>query len=310
MAVERILIDANSLGHAAHQGTVLKSGDQETQAIYGVIKSARHYRVRYPGASLIFLWDGNSWRKEKSEVYKANRTDTPDKVESRRRYKTQAPHIRRALSHLGLPQLAATNYEADDLAAHLAQRYLANGEFVRMVSGDRDWWQLLADNCVWEDHRDEAKKVSIRTFPTFSGYPNVKQFVQSKALQGDTSDNLPGVGQIGEKRAKELLNVWGSVEWFLADKDRVNTWKSSGISDKPMHKAFKDFASMEDRQANFFHNMHMMNLLGDLPPPENMRLNKGEFNPEAFKTLCHEFGFASIYRPESFDHWVEPFSKK
>ena len=159
MAVERILIDANSLGHAAHQGTVLKSGDQETQAIYGVIKSARHYRVRYPGASLIFLWDGNSWRKEKSEVYKANRTDTPDKVESRRRYKTQAPHIRRALSHLGLPQLAATNYEADDLAAHLAQRYLANGEFVRMVSGDRDWWQLLADNCVWEDHCDEAKKV-------------------------------------------------------------------------------------------------------------------------------------------------------
>jgi 5'-3' exonuclease len=306
--MDRILVDANSIGHAAHQGVILSAGDQETQAVYGFIKAIRAMLVRNPASSILCLWDGLSWRKAKSEVYKANRQDTSDKRDSRERYASQAPFIRSALKHLGVPQLMASNLEADDLAALLVRKAVAQGDFIRLVTGDQDWLQLVGPNCIWEDHRDSSRRVNQDSFGAKTGYPSIAQFIQSKALTGDTSDNLPGVGQIGDKGAKVLLDTWGSVQWFLADPDRAATHLER--VGKKLPKAFADFAAMEDRQARFFHNMHMMDLTGDLPAPERMVLSKGEYNPEAFKGICHELGFASIFRPDKFDLWVEPFKNK
>jgi 5'-3' exonuclease len=318
--MDRILIDSNSVGHAAHQGTILKAGDQQTQAIYGVVKAARALRVRYPDAAIVWLWDGDSWRNKESAVYKANRTDDAKKREARRLYKSQAPFIRRALGHLAQHQLAAANLEADDLAAILTKRFEAKGDHIRLVTGDRDWLQLVSENCTWQDHRDEAKRVNIQSLPHVTGYATVDQFVQSKALEGDVSDNLPGVGGIGEVKAKLLLSVWGRVEAFLADPQPQSTWElktpqkenSKGIMTSPsLPKVFADFhANKDGRHEKFFTNMHLMNLRGNLPAPERLALNKGSFDPEAFKALCHELGFASIYRPEAFDTFVEPFKTR
>ncbi len=322
--MERILIDGNSVGHAAHQGVVLKAGDQETQAVFGTIKSIRKYRTRYPHAQIIILWDGDSWRKRESTVYKTNRTDTPEKIQARQRYKDQAPSIRKALRLLGVPQIAARNYEADDLAALMVPKYLAQGDFVRLLTGDRDWWQLLSQNCVWEDHRDETRKVTIaglesasaysskhaktKVVTTISGVKDVRQYLECKALHGDVSDSLPGVGAIGEKFALELIKTWGSVSWFLADPDRAATYKEKNDGNIP--KCFTDFASMPDRQEKFFHNMRMMSLLDPPPAADRLILDKGEFNPEGFKRLCQELAFVSIYRPEAFEQWVAPFKPK
>lgn len=306
--MDRVLIDLNSVAHAAHQGTILKAGDQETQAVFGTIKSIRSYRLRNPRAVLVGLWDGASWRKQISDVYKANRLDDAKKREDRARFKTQMPYLRKALRHLGVPQLFALNLEADDLAAILSKRYSSQGDFVRLISGDRDWIQLVNENVVWEDHREETRKVNFRTFKTATGYDTPLQYVQSKALQGDISDNLKGVGKIGEKGAADLIGTWGRVEAFLADPDPAGSYKEK--TGKNLPKAFADFhANVEDRQAKFFHNMHMMNLLGDLPAPEKMSLVKGEFQDEAFKSLCHELGFSSIYRSQAYDTFTEPFRK-
>ena len=303
---ERILVDANSLGHAAHQGTVLKVGDQETQAIFGVIKAARNFKMEYPGASLNFLWDGYSWRKKVSTEYKANRTSNAKLAEAAARYKTQVPIIKNALNLLGIPQVTAANLEADDLAGILSRRYVKAGEFVRMVSGDRDWWQLVQENCIWEDHRTD-KIVTFRNFPEHSGYSDVTKFIQSKALQGDTSDNLKGVGMIGEKKATDLIEIWGSVQWFLADPDREGTWGSK--RDGKMPKAFNDFAAMEERIGKFYENMRLMSLQdGCIPAPENLQIDKGELNRDGFKQLCQELGFVSIYS-NGFDQWIKPFIK-
>lgn len=313
----RILIDANSIAHAAHRGTILKAGDQETQAVYNTLKTIRSVRVRYPTATLLTLWDGKSWRKEKSTVYKANREDKPEKVEERRRLKTQMPYLRKGLALLGVPQLFAFNLEADDLAAHLTQRYVAAGDTVRLISGDQDWLQLVGPRCVWEDHRDEAKKVNAASFKEWTGVETPIQFVQLKALQGDTSDNLPGVGGIGEVKALQLIQVWGRVETFLADTNPEATWKAKGLTNsksgkpEPFHKALKDFhADVDGRHAKFFHNMLMMDLIsGHQPAPERMTLSKGELNPEGFLGMCHELAFSSIYREGAFEAFIAPFRK-
>lgn len=321
--MDRVLIDLNSVAHAAHQGTVLKAGDQETQAVFGTIKSIRTYRIRNPRAKLVGLWDGASWRKSHDPEYKANRTDDAKKREDRARFKSQMPFLRKALRQLSVPQLFAINLEADDLAAILSKRYSAQGDFVRLISGDRDWLQLVDENVVWEDHRDETRKVNIRSFKNATGYDTALQFVQSKALQGDTSDNLKGVGKIGEVGAADLISVWGRVEAFLADPNPRATWEANPpmavkvdelgveVSRKPKGypKALDDFHKNDDRQSRFFHNMHMMNLLGELPAPEKLSLVKGDFDSDGFRSLCHELGFSSIYREQAFDTFTEPFRK-
>lgn len=310
---DRILIDANSVGHAAHSGTVLKSGDQETQAVFGMIKTVRQLRMRHPNASMLVLWDGKSWRKEKSEVYKANREDDPIKIEIRRRYKTQTPYIRRALRLLGVPQLFALNLEADDLASILTKRFVAGGDMVRLVTGDQDWLQLVQRNVIWEDHREDTRKVNVASFKKWTGVAEPIQFVQLKALQGDVSDHLPGVGNIGEKRALELISIWGRVEAFLSDPDPAQTYsdKNSDKIGKKLLKPFKDFhANVDGRHEKFFHNMQLMNLIGDyIPAPQNMTLSKGEFDEEGFRGLCHELAFSSIYREGQFDTFIEPFKR-
>jgi 5'-3' exonuclease len=302
---DHILIDANSIGYAAHQGTTLHAGDQETQAVYGFIRAIRAIKVRNPDAVVVCLWDGRSWRKEISEVYKANRTDTADKREAKSTYTSQTPFIRRALKHLGVAQMAAANLEADDLAAMLV-RNSKPGDFTRLISGDKDWLQLVSPTCIWEDHRDSAKRVNADSFKAVTGYPDVVSFLQSKALTGDVSDNLPGVGGIGDKGADTLLMIWGRVEAFLIDPDPAQNYKNK--MGKNMPKAFLNFhQDVDERHAKFYHNLHMMSLIGDLPAPERLTLNKGEFDADAFKSICHELGFNSIFRPDKFDQWVEPF---
>lgn len=317
MKRDTVLIDMNSVGHAAHRGTVLKSGDQETQAIYGTLKTIRSLRVRHPDALILGLWDGRSWRKDQSDVYKGNRTDTPEKVEERRRYKSQAPYIRRGLRLLGIPQLFAINLEADDLAGHLAAKYSREGSLVRLISGDQDWIQLVNASCIWEDHREETRKVNVKSFENFTGVKTPKQFVQMKAMTGDQSDNLPGVGAIGDERALTIIKIWGSVEDFLADPDPASTFleryevPEGKQAPKTFPKYFRDFhGNVDGRHEKFAHNYKMMSLIDNYAPaPEKITLLKGELDEDGYRTLCHELAFSSIYRDQAFDAFVAPFKK-
>lgn len=304
-----ILIDANSLGHASHRSTVLKAGNQETQAVFGFIKAVRVYRVRYPNAQMLFLWDGLSWRKAKSDVYKTNRTDTAEKRERRAAYETQAPYIRLAINVLGLSQLSAKNLEADDLAAMLSRKYAAQGRHVRLLTGDQDWLQLVTENVIWEDHRDDARIVNPSTLSAKMGYDTIEQFVQSKALQGDESDHLPGVGGVGPAKAKAIMAVWGDVRTFLADPSPEILFLKT-IGGKTFPKALRDFHSNPEQHAKFAHNMEMMDLRGELPAPVDLKLSPGDFDPERFKKICQKLAFGSLLRPEAFKTFLSPFNNQ
>jgi 5'-3' exonuclease len=296
-----VLIDANSIGHAAHQSTVLKAGDQNTQAIFGAIKAVRNYQIRYPQSALVCLWDGLSWRKAVSKTYKANRRDDPKKVAVADDYVAQAKMIRKALRLLGISQAFARNLEADDLAAYFVRR--SDQRRVRLITGDRDWLQLVTLNVTWEDHRDDSRFCDHRSFHRFTGYQSPQRFAQGKALQGDASDNLKGVGRLGDVKARELLEVWGDVRTFLASSDPGGYYQER--QGRKMHKAFADFHADPERQRVFFENMRLMSLLGDLPEPEGLGFVREAPQPEAFRNLCAAYGFRSILA--SFDTFVAPF---
>jgi 5'-3' exonuclease len=290
-----LIIDGNSLGHAAHNATKLSVGTMQTQAIFGMVKSSRLLAEKYPGWSQLVLWDGSAqWRKDIYPEYKGNRKAKDEKQAAHKQaYKDQSPFVRKALQLVGVRQMLVTSLEADDMAGILVRR--AKGDIV-LVSGDQDWLQLVRNGVTWFDPiRDHT--VGIGNFTEFTGYFSPREFLEGKALMGDTSDNIPGVGGIGEKGAPEFLAQFKSVANFLAQCDDG--------SFVPKKKAHQNLASPAGRAA-FDRNMRLMNLI-DAPNPErdHMAVTQPAYSEAHFRTLCEKLAFMSILR--NFDSFMTPF---
>lgn len=295
-----LLIDGNSIGYCSHHATKLSSGGMETQAIFGFIKTMRELRQEYPGHKPMVLWDGKAqWRYDIHPEYKSNRTDDPKKVKVKEAYVAQRPYIARALDALGVRQLTAATHEADDLAGYFVSELTKKGgtDEIVLITGDRDWIQLVRKGVVWRDLRSDDRVVTTKTLMDKTGFISPFTFLEGKCLQGDTSDCIPGVGGIGEKGAPEFLAEFGSVRNFWTQVD-------SGTFD-PVKKAHIRLASEEGRRA-FGRNFRLMQLLR-VPAPKrsDMDLRLGKFDKEKFAEVCEELAFVSILR--TLDHFVQPF---
>ena len=140
--------------------------------------------------------------------YKATRTEAP------RTFAPQLPLIREVLKTMAIPIFELPGHEADDLIAYLAHDAEQAGLDVKIVTGDRDFFQCVNDRIkVLYNRRGitdiiemDAKAVEARY-----GVPPSK-YVDLKALEGDTSDNLPGVPGVGTKTAAKLIQKYGSAE--------------------------------------------------------------------------------------------------
>lgn len=295
-----LIIDGNSLCHAAHNATKLTvgMGGMQTQAIFGMIKSIKLLAGKFPEWQMLVLWDGKAeWRKALLPDYKGNRV-AKDEVQAAHKeaYKVQSPYVRKALSLLGVRQMFAQYHEADDMAGLLSKKLSAVGTTLMLVSGDKDWLQLVNANTTWFDPiRDNT--VGMGNFSNFTGYFTTWEFVQGKALMGDSSDNIPGVGGIGAKGAPEFLAQFKSVEDYFLLVD-------NGVF-KPKKVAHQKLASKEGREI-FSRNIKLMNLL-DVPVPksEDIVNIKPDYHEGRFRILCEKLAFMSILR--DFDAFVRPF---
>ena len=291
-----VLIDGNAIGYAQQLGmTRLSTGDQATHAVYGFLLALRNVAMPNSNERIpIVLWDGSAqWRKDLYPDYKANRRNDPKKIAVKDEYSTQVPFIRAALTHLGVDQMLSPTCEADDLAAAYSRLLERKGYLVELVTGDKDWLQLVTPSVTWNDPiRD--RQVDIMTFESFTDYPNVKQFLDEKCLTGDASDNIKGVGGIGAKGAKELLEEWGSVDVFLTTAD----------PEAKMKAAWKRLLNDPNK---YWTNRFIMNLDGKHPTIKDRIITKGNWNPDAFEKLCHELAFFSI--TAKIDDWLVPFDR-
>lgn len=295
-----LIVDGNSIGHANHNATKLTVGEMETQAIFGVVKSIHALAKNHPGWNMAVLWDGKAqWRKEICPEYKENRKATDEKQAAHKEsYKKQSPFVRKALQLMGVRQMLVTSAEADDMAGLMTKKLAKAGQRVKLITGDKDWLQMVQSGVVWFDPiRD--RECNMSNFFEFTGYRTPEQFLDGKALMGDSSDNISGVGGIGEKGAPEFIAEFGSVAEFYRQVE-------SGIF-VPKKKAHIRLASPEGR-AVFERNRKVMNLLDvPTPPKEDVSVIAPTYNRDAFRALCEKLAFHSILR--EFDAFLEPFER-
>lgn len=303
-------IDGNSVGHAANTGakTRLYAGSQETTAVFGFIRSLQVILRTRTAAKPVVLWDGRAWRFEFFPEYKGARTATPEKLKEREVYKAQAPLMRVACHLLGVRQLIASNMEADDLAAILARDASRRGDTVALVTGDKDWLQMVDANTVWVDHKSmPERKCNLTDFKAFTGYNTQKAFVHSKALIGDSGDNVKPRTGVGKDLAPLLLAAFPCVHTFLATPIAEAEDRYFIMHGKQMSSGMRKLHSDKEVQARFEWALQLMDLgHPKIPAPIGLKLTRAPLNRPAFEQLCGKLAFHSLLK--DMDRFILPFT--
>src|SRR5690606_3463275 len=207
------LIDgSNQMYRAYHAIRGLTGPDgKSTNAVYGFTtmlkKLVADHRPEYIAAS--FDLKGPTFRSEMAADYKANRSPMPPDLAE------QIPWVHEACEALGVPILTSERFEADDVIGTLARQAAAQGFEVAIVTGDKDFFQLVGgpikvfnprDEGIWFDESGVVDKFGVRP----------DQVVAVLALMGDSIDNIKGVPGIREKGARTLIGEYGTLDALLA----------------------------------------------------------------------------------------------
>lgn len=304
-----LLIDANALGYTNHHLRKLTYNGMETQAIYGTLKMIRGFFSTYRDSEKLALWDGRAqWRFDMYPEYKSKR-DEPERLEEKKRYAEQRPHIQRMYQLIGISQLTVSNAEADDMAGFLSRALTAkdaNGKVV-LVTKDDDWLQLVQGNVTLHNIKNDVV-FTAKNFTSLTGYMNGRKFLEGKALQGDTSDDIGGVGGLGETYAAEFIAKYGSLDDFIAQMPHLETTPQDDLKKilKSLPKREVTLAYNPRGKEIYERNMQLMNLI-DATKPDADKVNKvvGKFDEETFWKFCEEFNFQSVLM--DFENFIRPF---
>jgi DNA polymerase I len=216
------LIDgSNQMYRAYHAIRGLTGPDgRSTNAVYGFVTMLRKlitdHRPVYIGAS--FDLPNRTFRSALAADYKANRAAMPGDLAE------QIPWVHEACTALGVPVYTAEGFEADDVIGTLARRATASGMNAAIVTGDKDFFQLVGDGVRVYNPRDDGAWFDEAGVREKFGVPPA-QVIDVLALMGDSIDNVAGVPGIGEKGAKDLIATYGSLENLLAHASEVSQKK-------------------------------------------------------------------------------------
>lgn len=207
-----------------------------TNAIFAFHTMLSSLMERIEPTHVLIAFDAGktTFRTEMFADYKGGRSKTPDE------FREQLPFIKEMIEKLGIRHYELANYEADDIIGTLDKMAEApNVNFdVTIVTGDKDMIQLVDGNT-----RVEISKKGVAEFEEFTpDYLLEKmgltpaQFIDLKALMGDSSDNYPGVTKVGEKTGLKLLQEFGSLENLYENVDslKASKMKENLIADKEM----------------------------------------------------------------------------
>ena len=223
MADKVVLIDGHSILNRAFYGVPELTNSQglHTNAVYGfmniLFKILEEEQPQY--LAVAFDVKAPTFRHERFAEYKGTRKGMPEELHE------QVPVTKELLAACGVPILELPGYEADDILGTLARRGEEKGLAVTLVSGDRDLLQLATEGVmvripktkggitVTENYRAADVLEKYQVTPT--------EFIDVKALMGDSSDNIPGVPSIGEKTATSLIVTYKSIENAYAHLDEI-----------------------------------------------------------------------------------------
>jgi DNA polymerase-1 len=198
---------------------------ENTSAAWGVVNFLVRLREKYRPDYVAWINDaGTSFREERYPEYKSTREKLDDSLQAD--FDRAVERVCALLEGFRIPLVAIRGYEADDVIGTLAQAGAARGLQAVIVSGDKDFYQLIGPGItllnpgrggpasvdeVWVDETNAAERLGVPPH----------QVVDFLALVGDASDNVPGVKGIGEKGAQKLLAEYGDLETILARASEV-----------------------------------------------------------------------------------------
>lgn len=214
MSEKIVLIDGHSILNRAFYGVpaLTNSEGLHTNAVYGFLnimfKILEEEKPEY--LTVAFDVHAPTFRHEMFAEYKGTRKPMADEL------RQQVPVIKEVLQAMGVKTIEKAGLEADDLLGTLAKRCEEMGMEVSVISGDRDLLQLATEHVKIRIPKTKQGKTEIEDYYAADVKARYQvtpeEFIDLKALMGDTSDNIPGVPSIGEKTATKIITEYGSIE--------------------------------------------------------------------------------------------------
>ncbi len=200
--------------HAIRQ-PMTGAGGQPTNAVYGFTTDLRYLRNEVKPTHLVCALEspGPGERSKISADYKANRGEIPPDL------KPQIPWIIEVIKAYNIPAISSPGWEADDVIATLSKQGSGRGMDVRIVTSDKDARQLLGPNVQMYNIRKKLFLDEAFLLEDWGIRPD--QVIDFQSLVGDAVDNVPGVPLVGPKKARALLEKFGTLEEVLANADQA-----------------------------------------------------------------------------------------
>ncbi|WP_029321578.1 DNA polymerase I [Butyrivibrio sp. AE3004] len=214
MGKKLLLIDGHSILNRAFYGLpdLTNSEGLHTGAVYGFLNILFRLIDEEQPDYLTVAFDVHepTFRHKIYAQYKGTRKPMPQEL------REQVPLMKEVLDSMKICRMEKPGLEADDILGTIAKRGEREGMEVRLVSGDRDLLQIASDHICVRIPKTKAGKTEIEDYFAVDVEALYKvnpiQFIELKALMGDSSDNIPGVPKVGEKTAIELMTTYGSIE--------------------------------------------------------------------------------------------------
>ncbi len=214
-----LVFDSNSILNRAFYGIKLLTAKDGsfTNAVYGFFNITLKLIDDQKPDCVAFAFDlkAPTFRHKMFDGYKAQRKGMPPELAQ------QLPVVKELITSLGYPILEMEGYEADDILGTVAKKGASEGDSILLATGDRDSLQLVNDNVtviLASTRAGGAEYIPMTPEAVKEKYGvEPAQLVETKALMGDSSDNIPGVAGIGEKTAFALIQKYGTVERLYED---------------------------------------------------------------------------------------------
>ena len=284
MAEKIMLIDGNSIVNRAFYGVPLLTNAEGryTNGVYGFLNILFKLLDEEKPDHLAVAFDlkAPTFRHQTFDGYKGNRKGMPEEL------REQMPLLKEVLQTMHISIFEQEGYEADDILGTLSALAEQNGVVPVVVSGDRDLLQIAGENLKVRIPKTKGGRTETEDYyaadviEKYGVTPT--EFIDVKALMGDTSDNIPGVPGIGEKTAVKIIQQYHDIETAIAHAAEI----------KPK-KASENLAEFQE-QARL--SKFLATIIRDMPlewNPESMRI-KDLFNAEAYE-LVKRLEFKSMF---------------
>jgi DNA polymerase-1 len=285
------LIDGYALIYRAFFALISRplrtSKGENTSAAWGVVNFLLRLREKYHPDYLAWVQDaGDSFRTSLFPEYKSTRAKLDEELQAE--FDRSVERIEQLLAAFRVPVVSVPGYEADDVIGTLVRRGVERGWQVVVVSGDKDFYQLVrprvallnpgrggpaAVDELWVDESNAAERLGVAP----------DQVIDFLALVGDASDNVPGVRGIGSKGAVELLQQFGTLDEILR--------RASEVKNKRAREALGQHA------ADALLSRQLVTIRGDVPVDlDEQALREEEPDLAALLRIASELEFHSLVR--------------